>query len=240
MAKQRKPLKRRKQSKPVKPRKAVKQSYQTKSGRERRDNKGRFLSKEAYASRQKEISTRLANKYERAKELARQKEEARKWHSKERKKKAKRTRGKNGKLKSLYSNEAKANARLTRDSAVLSSGTLPRSHDRRKVGRYYLHYWVWFGSDATKSVEDFLTVARENLPGATLGRVAIGTSYSKKSGEWVGTATLPIKPQAAHQKNLLQAYFTLLTRDSGQSVFGEDADSEVWAEIELLLEGKNV
>jgi hypothetical protein len=240
MAKSRKPVKRSKSAKKTKPRKAVKQSYQTKGGRERRDNKGRFLSKDAYAARQNEIGKRLSSKYERAKEQARQKEEARKWHVAERKKKASRTRGKNGKLKSLYSNESKGQSRLERDSDTLSIGVLPASHDKRKVGRYYLHYWVWYGSDAVKAVEDFLTTARENLPGATLGRVAIGTSYSKKHGDWVGTATLPIKPHASHRKNLLQAYFTLLTRDSGQSVFGFDAEAEVWAEVELLLEGKTV
>lgn len=219
--------------------KAAKPSYVDESGKQRRGSSGRFLSKEQWEGYTKEIRRRLASKYEKANEQARQKEEAKRYYAKERKGKSKRTRGKNGKPRALYSNETRAEGRLTADSVSLALGSVPQSHDVRRVGNDYLHFWIWYGASAVSSVESFLINARAHFPVGTLGRIAIGTSYSKKKGEWVGTATLPISSKS-QKKTLLHAYFLLLEKPSGQNVFGEDNDAEVWTEIELLLTEKTI
>lgn len=232
-----------KREKSVKGRKAATFSFKDSRGKDRRGPQGRFLSKDDWEANRKEwerrvrdarkdaknetarlLRERAANKAKRQKTLKR-KEAA--WR--------KGTKTKSGKLRSLFTNKATGHARTVADDAVLTSGEIPDAHSVKKLGKFKTYKWVYFGADATNTAENFVMEARQQLPNNVLGSIRIGTSYSAKSGRWVSTPVLPLKANYAQGKDLLSALFRLLAAESGQNIFGEDGDEDVWVEIELLM-----
>lgn len=218
-------------------------SFKDASGRDRRNHLGRFISEEDWQLNRKEIAQRKRD-YERAKkdELARvlrEKAEAKrkrqKLIEKRRREWERGARTRSGKLRSLYSNKTAGRARTGVDAARIESGELPDAHLEREIGSYSALQWVWFGDSALSTAEQFLIEARQTLAAATLGSIRVGTSYDKKRGRWVSTPILPLKAQMAHGRDLLSALFRLQASESGQNVFGEDGDVDVWVEVELLV-----
>lgn len=255
MAKRRKPAKkpsalftqykRRKQKKILKAqrRKAASFSFKDVRGKDRRDHLGRFISDDDWQFRRKEIAQRRRD-YERAKktELARvlrERAEAKRKRQrlieKRRREWERGTRTKAGKLRAIYKDRNSASDRSAADSAVIASGALPDAHTERAIGNYSALKWVWYGDSALSTAEQFIIEARSTLNPATLGSVRVGTSYDKKRGRWVSTPVLPLKAQMAHGRDLLSALFRLQASESGQNIFGEDGEVDVWVELELLV-----
>lgn len=220
--------------------KSIKYSFLDKRGRQRRDERGHFVSKSNWVYRQREIQKRLSDKFERQKELERLREQRRKQVLRSRKQRLTKARTKTGRLKQLYKNREKAYGRYEEDSAVIGTGQIPDAHQLQRVGRHYIHRWVYFGSGALDLTTDFIIEGRSTLDGSTLGTVHVGTSYDRKRGQWVGTPTLPLQASYARGKDLLSAWLHLLATQSGQNLFGSDKDTDVWVEIELLSIGREL
>jgi hypothetical protein len=234
--------KRKKQLKAQK-RKPATFSFKDVRGKDRRDHLGRFISDEDWQYRRKEISQRKRD-YERAKkdELARvlrERAEAKRKREalikKRRREWERGARTKTGKLRKLYTDKSAGERRSAVDGASVSAGELPEAHKERQIGSYSALQWVWFGDSALATAEGFLIEARSQMPPNTLGSIRIGTSYDKKRGRWVSTPVLPLKAEMAHGRDLLSALFRLQASESGQNVFGEEGEVDVWVELELLV-----
>lgn len=218
-------------------------SYLTRTGQERRNEQGRFISKDDWTLRSREIKRRLASKAEREQELYRLRQERAKEVARLQKARVKRTRTKTGKTKAAFKADTdaqrlKRELELQRDTALIDIGELPAPHESTKVGSYVLAVWRWYGDGAIDLAGEFLRAAREEYGDAVKGRVAVGTNYGK-NGQWVGTRTLPLH-DPRQRDDLWWALQRLTATVSGKEVIGtpDDGMNEVWAEVELILPGR--
>lgn len=244
MAKRKKSRAPKRRKTPVQPkkRKAARKpsfSFLTKKGVARKDERGRFVSKEDWALRQREIQRRLRSKVEREQELARLRKQRQKEVERLRESRRKRTRTKTGRVRAGFQAKTdrqreKLEESLEADSALVAAGITPEPHEVQNVGTYRLLFWKWFGPEAVELAGDFIRQARDTYGDDTKGRVAIGTGYDKNS-QWVGTRTLPLY-DPDKRDDLWWALQSLLARVSGKAVVEEEED--VWVEVELILPGR--
>lgn len=236
------PLPKRKAPSAAKKTKTVKYTFLTKKGIPRKDERGRFVSKEDWALRSKEILRRLRSDVERERELARQKQTRQKEVERLRKARSKRVRTKTGRVKAAFKAEtlpqqAKREFELQRDAALVDLGQLPTPHETSRIGQHQILLWRWFGPEAVDLAGDFIRELRNHFPPETLGRVAIGTNYGK-DGRWVGTRTLPIDDTTQHGRDDMWWSLQRLTATvSGKVVMGDvdEGMNDVWVEVELIV-----
>lgn len=222
---------------------APKFTFLTKKGQERRDERGKFVSKDDWTLRSREIQRRLASKVEREQELARLRKVRAKEVERLRAARYKRTRTKTGRTKAAFKAETEAqrskrSSEVEADSVLIDLGILPEPTEISRVGNYRLAVWRWYGAEALDLAGEFLRVARDKYGDATMGRIAVGTNYGKHS-QWVGTRTLPLHDKS-QRDDLWWALQRLTATVSGKEVVGtpDDGMNEVWVEVELILPGR--